>query len=75
MDRERDGDENVVDEDSTETRHFDASGTAHAASARNNIEDLSDEAPENAAALGLTGHMGESKSSPGLAGDLSPEDE
>jgi hypothetical protein len=75
MDSDRKIEQAQSDDAQEETRVFDASGTAHAASARENLEDLGEAAHPDAAALGLTGLMGQSESSPGLGGDLSPDDE
>jgi hypothetical protein len=74
MDPDRKIEQAQTDDAQEETRVFDATGTAHAASARENLEDVGETHPD-AAALGLTGHMGQSESSPGLGGDLSPDDE
>jgi hypothetical protein len=58
---------------------FDASGTARYAAARERLpEDMSAAGIADAAAgaaVGLTAHMGESPTSPGLAGDLRSPDE
>lgn len=49
---------------------FDATGTARYAAAREDLSVDPDTAGEAEAAVGLTDHMGESPTSPGLAGDL-----
>jgi hypothetical protein len=65
--------------DNSGTERFDATGTATYAAARKNAPaDVSapaaaDAAAGAAAAAGLTDHMGESDTSPGLAGDLSDD--
>jgi hypothetical protein len=49
---------------------FDATGTARYAAAREELAVEPNTAGPAEAAVGLTDHMGESPSSPGLAGDL-----
>jgi len=70
-------DDGAQPEDNPETtRKFDASGTAHAAAARQHMpEELRAAESDDAAAIGLSGHMGESATSPGLAADLSRDDD
>lgn len=52
------------------TDEFDATGTARYAAARDQLPVDPETAGPAEAAVGLTGHMGESPTSPGLAGDL-----
>jgi hypothetical protein len=54
----------------TDPDAFDATGTARYAAAREGLPVDPDTAGPAEAAVGLTGHMGESPTSPGLAGDL-----
>lgn len=55
------------------TEEYDATGTARYAAARDDRPVDPDTAGPADAAVGLTGHMGESPTSPGLAGDLSDD--
>ena len=52
------------------TEDHDATGTARYAAAREDLPVDPNTAGPSEAAVGLTGHMGESPTSPGLAGDL-----
>ena len=64
-------DERTQPEDrASSTEEFDATGTARYAAARDELPVDPNTAGPAEAAVGLTGHMGESPSSPGLAGDL-----
>ena len=57
------------DQDSA-TEEFDATGTARYAAVREELAVDPNTAGSAEAAVGLADHMGESPSSPGLAGDL-----
>src|SRR5687768_1698310 len=69
MDRDRDNDQRQLEDRETQTDDSDASGTARDAAARDRLPDDTSASGPAAAAVGLTGHMGESDTSPGLAGD------
>jgi hypothetical protein len=81
-----DSDRERPEDRSANTEEFDATGTARYAAAREDLpQEMSGAAIADAtagatAALGLGDHMGESETTPGLAGDLTedsdrPEDQ